>query len=91
MKYKVGDKVRVRRDLKAYEIYGSNMLTKSMEKFVGKTVTISGVGITSYTIEEMEVAYWTDEMFEPVEEELTAEEAIKVLADMCARECKIAS
>lgn len=88
MKYKVGDKVRVRRDLKAYEIYGSNMLTKSMEKFVGKTVTISGIGITSYTIEEMEVAYWTDEMFEPVEEELTAEEAIKVLADMCARECK---
>lgn len=29
MKYKVGDKVRVRRDLKAYEIYGSNMLTKA--------------------------------------------------------------
>lgn len=83
MKYKVGDKVRVRRDLKAYEIYGSNMLTKSMEKFVGKTVTISGVGITSYTIEEMEVAYWTDEMFEPVEEELTAEEAIKIQAEMC--------
>lgn len=88
MKYKVGDKVRVRRDLKAYEIYGSNMLTKSMEKFVGKTVTISGVGITSYTIEEMEVAYWTDEMFEPVEEELTAEEAIKVLGNMCARGCE---
>lgn len=83
MKYKVGDKVRVRSDLKAYEIYGSNMLTKSMEKFVGKTVTISGVGITSYTIEEMEVAYWTDEMFEPVEEELTAEEAIKIQAEMC--------
>lgn len=89
MKYKVGDKVRVRSDLKAYEIYGSNMLTKSMEKFVGKTVTISGVGITSYTIEEMEVAYWTDEMFEGlVEGELTAEEAIKVLTDMCARGCK---
>ena len=88
MKYKVGDKVRVRSDLKAYEIYGSNMLTKSMEKFVGKTVTISGVGITSYTIEEMEVAYWTDEMFEGlVEEKLTAEEAIKALGDMCARGC----
>ena len=89
MKYKVGDKVRVRSDLKAYEIYGSNMLTKSMEKFVGKTVTISGVGITSYTIEEMEVAYWTDEMFEGlVEEELTAEETIKVFGDLCARGCK---
>lgn len=82
MKYKVGDKVKVRSDLKAYEIYGSNMLTKSMEKFAGKTVTISGVGITSYAIEEMEVAYWTDEMLEPVEE-MSAEEAIRLYAKMC--------
>lgn len=82
MKYKVGDKVKVRSDLKAYEIYGSNMLTKSMEKFAGKTVTISDVGITSYAIEEMGVAYWTDEMLEPVEE-LTAEEAIRILGGMC--------
>ena len=82
MKYKVGDKVRVRSDLKAYEIYGSNMLTKSMEKFAGKTVTISGVGITSYAIEEMEVAYWTDEMLEPVEE-MSAEEAISLQSKIC--------
>lgn len=33
--------------------------------------------------------FWTDEMFEGLaEDELTAEEAIKVLADMCTRECK---
>lgn len=82
MKYKVGDKVKVRSDLKAYEIYGSNMLTKSMEKFAGKTVTISGVGITSYAIEEMEVAYWTDEMLEPVEE-MSAEEAISLQSKIC--------
>lgn len=82
MKYKVGDKVKVRSDLKAYEIYGSNMLTKSMEKFVGKTVTISGVGITSYAIEEMEVAYWTDEMLEQVEE-MSAEEAIRTFGEVC--------
>lgn len=82
MKYKVGDKVKVRSDLKAYEIYGSNMLTKSMEKFAGKTVTISGVGITSYAIEEMKAAYWTDEMIEPVEE-MSAEEAIRLYAKMC--------
>lgn len=82
MKYKVGDKVKVRSDLKAYEIYGSNMLTKSMEKFAGKTVTISDVGITSYAIEEMGVAYWTDEMLEPVEE-MSAEEAIRLYAKMC--------
>lgn len=92
MKYKVGDKVKVRSDLKAYEIYGSNMLTKSMEKFAGKTVTISGVGITSYAIEEMEVAYWTDEMLEPVEE-MSAEEAIRLQGEICmslmCRECPI--
>lgn len=87
MKYKVGDKVKVRSNLKAYEIYGSNMLTKSMEKFAGKTVTISGVGITSYAIEEMEVAYWTDEMLEPVEE-MSAEEATKILGKICCEnEC----
>lgn len=83
MKYKVGDKVKVRSDLKAYEIYGSNMLTKSMEKFAGKTVTISGVGITSYAIEEMEVAYWTDEMLEQVEE-MSVEEAIRTLGEVCS-------
>lgn len=87
MKYKVGDKVKVRSDLKAYEIYGSNMLTKSMEKFVGKTVTISDVGITGYAIEEMGVAYWTDEMLEPVEE-MSAEEATKILDKICCEnEC----
>ncbi|WP_368283173.1 hypothetical protein [Dorea longicatena] len=87
MKYKVGDKVKVRSNLKAYEIYGSNMLTKSMEKFAGKTVTISGVGITSYAIKEMEVAYWTDEMLEPVEE-MSAEEATKILGKICCEnEC----
>lgn len=53
-----------------------------MEKFVGKTVTISDVGITSYAIEEMGVAYWTDEMLEPVEE-MSAEEAIRLYAKMC--------
>lgn len=92
MKYKVGDKVKVRSDLKAYEIYGSNMLTKSMEKFVGKTVTISDVGITSYAIEEMGVAYWTEEMLEPVEE-MSAEEAIRLQGEICmslmCRECPI--
>lgn len=89
MKYKVGDKVKVRSDLKAYEIYGSNMLTKSMEKFAGKTVTISGVGINSYAIEEMEVAYWTDEMLEPVEE-MSVEELLKIIGNICEvhNECK---
>ena len=55
----------------------------------GKNVEISKVHDDAYCIKESDREwFWTDEMFEPVEEELTAEEAIKVLADMCARECK---
>lgn len=91
MKYKVGDKVKVRSDLKTYEIYGGYTLVKSMEKFVGKTVTISHVGIHSYAIEESEDAYWTDEMFEGLEEdELTAEELAKTIGNICEvhNECK---
>lgn len=84
MKYKVGDKVKVRSDLKTYEIYGGYTLIKSMEKFVGKTVTISHVGIRSYKIEESEGAYWTDEMFDGLaEDELTAEELAKIIGNIC--------
>lgn len=84
MKYKVGDKVKVRSDLKRYEIYGGYTLIKSMEKFVGKTVTISHVGIHSYKIEESEDAYWTDKMFEGLaEDELTAKEAIRLQGEIC--------
>lgn len=90
MKYKVGDKVRVRSDLEESETYGCQSFVKQMEKYKGKLVTISEEHQGFCYIEEDkdENWCWTDEMFEPVEEELTAEEAIKVLADMCARECK---
>jgi hypothetical protein len=90
MKYKVGDKVRVRSDLEESETYGCQSFVKQMEKYKGKLVTISEEHQGFCYIEEDKDDNWcwTDEMFEPVEEELTAEEAIKVLADMCARECK---
>ncbi len=91
MKYKVGDKVKVRSDLKTYEIYGGYTLIKSMEKFVGKTVTISHVRIDSYAMEELEDPYWTDEMFEGLaEDELTAEELAKTIGNICEvhNECK---
>lgn len=91
MQFKVGDKVKVRSDLKTYEIYGGYTLIKSMEKFVGKTVTISHVRIDSYAIEELEDPYWTDEMFEGLaEDELSAEELAKTIGNICEvhNECK---
>lgn len=81
MKYKVGDKVRVRSDLKACEQYGANIATNSMERLAGKIVTISRVGYAHYLVDGMNYN-WTDEMFEPVEE-ISAEELVKIIGNIC--------
>ena len=68
MKYKVGDKVRIRSDLKAGKRYGDDNFTKNMEQFKGKLVTIMDVVCAyepSYNIKEDGMRYfWTDEMIE---------------------------
>ena len=90
MKYKVGDKVKVKSDLKENIRYGGQIFVRDMAVHCGKNVEISKVYDDAYCIKESDREwFWTDEMFEGLaEDELTAEEAIKVLADMCTRECK---
>ena len=90
MRYKVGDKMKVRSDLKENIRYGGQIFVRDMAVHCGKNVEISKVYNDAYCIKESDREwFWTDEMFEGLaEDELTAEEAIKVLADMCARECK---
>ena len=85
MKYKAGDKVRIREDLVTGGNYGGSVAVDDMTDMGGSVVTIGRVGeVHGYYIEEDPDEYcWTDEMFEPVEEELTAEEAIKIQAEMC--------
>ena len=84
MKYKVGDKVRVRSDLKINEDYGLQTFVREMSQYIGKVVTIQETYSNKYNIkEDNEEWYWTDEMFEGLENELTAEEAIKIQAEMC--------
>lgn len=83
MKYKVGDKVRVREDLNINEKYGFLYAIDEMIK--EKIVTIAYVYDGYYGIKE-DVFMWTDEMFEgSVEDELTAEEAIKLKSEMCGK------
>ena len=66
MKFKVGDKVRVRKDLVLNHTYGNYFFVSIMEKFKGKIVTIISVCNNRYEIEEdNKRCYWTDEMFEP--------------------------
>lgn len=83
MKYKVGDKVRVRKDLVCGEQYGELFVRDSMCNICGETVTIDTIYDRFYRIVECEYC-WTDEMFEGlVEDELTAEEAIKIFGKIC--------
>ena len=66
MKYKVGDKVRVRKDIVDNSKYGGELFTGEMRQFVGKVVTISELlDDDKYFIREDTSEYaWTDEMFE---------------------------
>ena len=86
MKYKVGDKVRVKSDLGKYKMYGGMTFVEQMEKYKWMPVTISKVCSGFYLIKEDkdEKWYWTDEMLGGlVEDELTAEEAIRLKVEMC--------
>lgn len=90
MKYKVGDKVRVRRDLQINRSYGAYTFVSEMSNYKGSVVAISEVYLTCYCIEEDKGIWkWTDEMFDGlVEDELTAEEAIRIQAEMCSVPCR---
>lgn len=85
MKYKVGDKVRVRSDLQINGSYGAYTFVSEMSDYKGSVVAISEAYLTCYCIEEDKGIWkWTDEMFEGLaEDELTAEEAIKILGEIC--------
>ena len=74
MKFKVGEKVKIKKNLK--EGYGFKYyVADEMEKFKGKTVTIYSVNSEAYRIEEDNMSWdWTEDMFEsstkPTKEEL---------------------
>lgn len=79
MKFKIGDKVRVRKDLTDYSYkyrmensnHGGWVAIECMCALRGKTVTISGFNENEncYYIEELPNLRWTDEMFEGFMEE----------------------
>lgn len=69
MKYKVGDKVRVRSDLEVGKEYGKDIFVRSMEPFKGTTIEIEHVCSDSeYRIKGGDWYSWTDEMFEGLED-----------------------
>lgn len=81
-KFKVGDKVRVRRDLVAGEEYGDYTFAIPMEKYKGRILTIDAVNYDSYWLKEVSYS-WTDEMLEEVKEEVKMKKTFReVIADI---------
>lgn len=89
MKYKVGDKVRIRKDLKATKSYGGLYFNSRMEQLRGNLVTIRMIDEPSYCIKGSD-DFWNDEMFEPVitnwdkvKEEIDINEAYSTVDCVC--------
>ena len=78
MKYKIGDKVRVRKDLVPNSEYGGVCYVEFMDKFKDKECVITNMDDTSYRINNSEF-WWTDEMLEPVDEGALLEYALEKL------------
>lgn len=66
MKFKIGDKVRVRSDLKVSEVYGMQGFFSDMIPLIGMLVEIEKItSYDAYHLKEDRFNYnWTDEMFE---------------------------
>ena len=92
MKYKVGDKVRI----KGFGWYNENKdetddiecsnniwFYREMSKFCGKVMTISYVGVDYYSMVEDLVNYWTDEMIECKVEEKCPQDFIEKYCRSC--------
>ena len=64
MKYKVGDKVRVREDLISNKKYVDYTFVYDMNQYKGKEFVIEYVEATSYKLRDINGWWFTAEMFE---------------------------
>ena len=67
MKYKIGDKVRVRKDLEPGNFYGRVYYSSDMNKFKAMECVVTNIYDGTYNINNSEYG-WSDEMLEPVDD-----------------------
>lgn len=82
MRYKAGDRVRVRKDLVVGNVYGGVLFDKKMCSYLGKIVEISKVYTCYYRICDNTPFVWTDDLLEPITD-LTTSEAVAFGQVMC--------
>ena len=78
MKYKVGDKVRVRKDLEPGNYYGKAFYISSMDEFKGGKYVITRIWDQCYQIDNFGY-WWSEEMLESVDDEKVLEYALEKL------------
>ena len=78
MKYKIGDKVRVRKDLVPDNYYGGVYYVDAMDELKNKEVIITKVGDVAYQLNNF-TCWWSEEMLEPVNEGALLEYALEKL------------
>lgn len=83
MKYKVGDKVKIKENLIVGKTYGGLYLHDGAGRHIGEETIVTKVEREHYRLAvDNSSRIWTNEMLEPVEE-MSAEEAVRLYAKMC--------
>lgn len=83
MKYKVGDKVKIKESLIIGKTYGGLYLYGGAGSHVGEETIVTKVERERYRLAvDNSSRIWAYEMLEPVEE-LTAEELVKIISNIC--------
>ena len=67
MKYKIGDKVKVRKDLEPGNFYGRVYYSSDMNKFKAMECVVTNICDGTYNINDSEYGF-SDEMLEPVDD-----------------------
>ena len=67
MKYKVGDMVRVRKDLVVNNEYNGVIYISSMDEFKDKECVITNIDDLAYQLNNSD-RWWSEEMLEPVDD-----------------------
>lgn len=94
MRYKAGDRVRVRKDLTVGNVYGGVLFDKKKCPWLGKIVEISEAYTGYYRARNCISFVWTDDMLEPITDLTTSEvvafgQVMCDSAEWCSNNCPV--